>query len=297
MKPAEQKKAAKMFAETQKKDYKEDGNTAPFWLSLLRNVYGIEQPEQYITFEETVKHEEKGNALYVDARIPSMRIIIEQKNADAPLDKKYQRHGKMLTPYEQAFEYDQTQPVDSRAKYIITCNFHEFSIYDMNEPEAFRKPIKLALADLPDHYDQLNFLINGDFKPTDIKEVRLSIQAGELVGKLYDALLKQYKDPTNPQSLKSLNVLCVRIVFCLYAEDTGLFGGVDQFRNYLEGWHQQNARNALIQLFQVLDKKVKDRDPYLRDDLAAFPYVNGGLFHDENIDKKRELKKLYLTIL
>ena len=153
IKPAEQKKAAKAFAAEWARDCKEDGNTAPFWLSLLRDVYGVEHPEQVISFEDTVKHEEKGNSLFVDAWIPSMRVIIEQKNADAPLGKKYPRHGRMLTPYEQAFEYDQTQPVDRRARYIVACNFHEFWIYDMNEPEAFRKAIKLKLSDLPDHYD------------------------------------------------------------------------------------------------------------------------------------------------
>lgn len=222
---AEQKKEARRFAKKWAKDVKEDGNTAPFWLSLLGDVLGMEHPEDYISFEDAVKHEEKGSSLFVDAWIPSTRVIIEQKNTDAPLDKKYMRHGRRLTPYEQAFEYDQTQPVDQRARYIIACNFHEFWIYDMNEPEAFRKPIKLELQDIPEHYDQLNFLVDKASKPTDIKEVKISVKAGELVGKLYDALHAQYKNPSDTESQKALNVLCVRIVFCLYAEDAGIFGG------------------------------------------------------------------------
>lgn len=222
---AEQKKEARHFVKKWAKDVKEDGNTAPFWLSLLGDVLGMEHPEDYISFEDAVKHEEKGSSLFVDAWIPSTRVIIEQKNTDAPLDKKYMRHGRRLTPYEQAFEYDQTQPVDQRARYIIACNFHEFWIYDMNEPEAFRKPIKLELQDIPEHYDQLNFLVDKASKPTDIKEVKISVKAGELVGKLYDALHAQYKNPKAAESQRSLNVLCVRIVFCLYAEDAGIFGG------------------------------------------------------------------------
>lgn len=222
---AEQKKEARRFAKKWAKNVKEDGNTAPFWLSLLGDVLGMEHPEDYISFEDAVKHEEKGSSLFVDAWIPSTRVIIEQKNTDAPLDKKYMRHGRRLTPYEQAFEYDQTQPVDQRARYIIACNFHEFWIYDMNEPEAFRKPIKLELQDIPEHYDQLNFLVDKASKPTDIKEVKISVKAGELVGKLYDALHAQYKNPKAAESQRSLNVLCVRIVFCLYAEDAGIFGG------------------------------------------------------------------------
>lgn len=293
---AEQKKEARHFVKKWAKDVKEDGNTAPFWLSLLGDVLGMEHPEDYISFEDAVKHEEKGSSLFVDARISATRVIIEQKNSDAPLDKKYMRHGRRLTPYEQAFEYDQTQPVDQRARYIIVCNFHEFWIYDMNEPEAFRKPIKLELQDIPEHYDQLNFLVDKASKPTDIKEVKVSVKAGELVGKLYDALHAQYKNPKAAESQRSLNVLCVRIVFCLYAEDAGILGGVDQFRTYLEGWNWQNARDGLIQLFKVLDTKKEDRDPYLREDLATFPYVNGGLFSDEHIEVPRITEKIYHII-
>ena len=113
------------------------------------------------------------------------------------------------------------------------------------------------------------------------------MQAGELVGKLYDAFMKQYKDPTNERTLKSLNMLCVRLVFCLYAEDAGIFGRNNMFHDYLRNRGMQNGRRALRDLFRVLDQKLEDRDPYLSDDdpdLAAFPYVNGGLFSDEDIE-------------
>jgi hypothetical protein len=112
--------------------------------------------------------------------------------------------------------------------------------------------------------------------------MEISLQAGELVGVLYDALLKQYADPDSPETLKSLNALCVRLVFCLYAEDAGIFGKRDMFHDYLQS-HQKEARRALMDLFKILDTKPEDRDPYLDDDLLAFPYVNGGLFANESL--------------
>ena len=102
------------------------------------------------------------------------------------------------------------------------------------------------------------------------------------MGALYDTLLKQYKDPESPETLKSLNALCVRLVFCLYAEDAEIFGGHGKFHDYMQR-HQSDARRALMDLFQVLDTRPEDRDPYMDDDLASFPYVNGGLFADEHI--------------
>lgn len=300
MTAAEQVKAAKKFVKQWSKDCKEDGNTAPFWLSLLRDVFGVEAPEGYIQFEDTVKHEEKGNSLYVDAWIPSMRVMIEQKASDVALDKPYKRHGKVFqSAYEQAYEYDQTLPVSQRSKYILACNFHEIWIYNMDEPEALRKPMKLTLAELPDHFHQLDFLIDKDAKPSNIEEVKVSVKAGELVGKLYDAFIEAYEKygALRESDYHALNVLCVRIVFCLYAEDSGLFGRKDAFGKYLASWKWENAQQALEQLFQVLDTKEEDRSRFLDEKLAAFPYVNGGLFHDAQIEIPPLTEKIYHIIL
>ena len=300
MTAAEQVKTAKKFVKQWSKDCKEDGNTAPFWLSLLRDVFGVEAPEGYIQFEDTVKHEEKGNSLYVDAWIPSMRVMIEQKASDVALDKPYKRHGKVFqSAYEQAYEYDQTLPVSQRSKYIIACNFHEIWIYNMDEPEALRKPMKLTLAELPDHFHQLDFLIDKDAKPSNIEEVKVSVKAGELVGKLYDAFIEAYEKygALRESDYHALNVLCVRIVFCLYAEDSGLFGRKDAFGKYLASWKWENAQQALEQLFQVLDTKEEDRSRFLDEKLVAFPYVNGGLFHDAQIEIPPLTEKIYHIIL
>lgn len=301
MNAMERKKAAQDFAKAWAGDYKEDGHTAPFWLSLLRDVYGIQHPEQYIFFEDAVKHNEKDNSIFIDAQIPEVKVLIEQKATNIPLDKPYERHrNKYESVYEQAEEYDQTKGRNDRARYIITCNFREFWIYDMSLPEAQRKPIKLALKDLPKHYDQLDFLVDKNSKPSAEEEVKVSIQAGELVGKLYDAfeeVYKQYGDMTE-KDMHALNVLCVRIVFCLYAEDSGLFGAPDAFCRYLETFENPaNAQAGLRDLFKILDNKLEDRPRFLDKRLAAFPYVNGGLFHDDTVEIPPISEKIYHTIV
>ena len=186
----------------------------------------------------------------------------------------------MLTPFQQARRYAGYLPHDKNPRWIIVCNFQEFHIHDMNRPNDEAEVV--LLADLEKEYHRLHFLVdtgNENIK----KEMEVSLKAGELVGVLYDALLKQYKDPENEETLKSLNALCVRLVFCLYAEDAGIFGGHGKFHDYMQKHKGIDARRALIDLFKVLDTKEEDRDPYMDDDLAEFPYVNGGLFAGENI--------------
>ena len=144
----------------------------------------------------------------------------------------------------------------------------------------------IELANLEKEYYRLQFLVDTGSEHLK-REMEVSIAAGEIVGLLYDALYKQYASPQAEQSLKSLNKLCVRLVFCLYAEDAGIFGRHGMFHDYLAAFDTRGMRKALVELFRVLDTKLQDRDPYLQDDnpeLAAFPYVNGGLFSDENIE-------------
>ena len=277
MTDVQQRAAAKAFIEywTGRGDEKQE--TQRFWIDLLRNVYGIAEPEKAIEFEYPVKLE---HVSFIDGYIRETRVLIEQKGADIDLRRGYkQSDGSMLTPYQQARRYAGYLPHDMNPRWIVVCNFREFHIHDMNRPND--EPEVVALADLEKEYHRLNFLVDtGDENIK--KEMEISLQAGEIVGTLYDALLKQYKDPESPDTLKSLNALCVRLVFCLYAEDAEIFGGHGKFHDYMLR-HQNDARRALIDLFQVLDTKPEHRDPYMDDDLAAFPYVNGGLFADENI--------------
>lgn len=281
MTDAQQRSAAKQFAaDWQGKGY-EKGQSQPFWLSLLQKVYGVDEPEKFITFEDQIMLD---HTSFIDGSIPSTHVLIEQKSLGKELNKAIkQSDGTLLSPFQQAKRYAAELPYSQRPRWIVTCNFAEFYVYDMERPTG--EPETIKLADLEKEYYRLQFLVDtGD---TNIKkEMEISLQAGEIVGVLYDALLKQYKNPESEESLKSLNALCVRLVFCLYAEDAGIFGGHGMFHNYLEH-HRSEDRRALINLFRVLDQKPEERDQYLDDDLAAFPYVNGGLFADENIEIPR----------
>ena len=186
-----------------------------------------------------------------------------------------------MTPYEQAKYYDNYLPFDERARWIVTSNFSEIWIYDRNADKP--EPIKIGIADLQSKYHMLDFLVNKKTKEI-TEEVELSKAAGELVGKIRDRFLTQYNDPLAKRTQKSLNVLCVRLVFCYYAEDAGLFGARDAFSSYLMQYQPKDMRGALIELFKTLDTPPDERaDLYLSDEPAAFPYVNGGLFSDENI--------------
>ena len=277
MKPIEQKTAAKQFAAYWATRGDEKQDTQSFWLSLLRTVYGVENPAQFIQFEVPVKLD---HVSYIDGFISETKVLIEQKSASVDLNRGYkQSDGTFLRPYEQARRYAGFLPHDQNPRWIVVCNFQQFQIHDMNRPND--EPETVLLADLEKEFHRLQFLV--DTGSTLVKkEMEVSLQAGEIVGVLYDALLKQYKDPESPETLKSLNALCVRLVFCLYAEDAGVFGGHGMFQRYLQN-HTGDARRALIDLFRVLDTQPEDRDPYIDEDLAAFPYVNGGLFADEDV--------------
>lgn len=278
MTDAQQRAAAKQFAADWAGKGYEKGHSQPFWLSLLQKVYGVAEPEKFITFEDQIMLD---HTSFVDGHIPTTHVLIEQKSLGKDLKKPIkQSDGSLLTPFQQAKRYAAELPYTQRPRWIVTCNFAEFHVYDMERPTG--EPEIIRLADLEKEYYRLQFLVDtGDSNIK--KEMEISLQAGELVGVLYDALLKQYKDPTAPETLKSLNALCVRLVFCLYAEDAGIFGSHGMFHHYLQKHQHIDARRALIDLFKVLDTLPEDRDPYMEDDLAAFPYVNGGLFEDESL--------------
>ena len=279
MKDNQQRLAAKEFAEYWKGKGYEKGESQPFWLSLLRNVFGVEKPEQYISFENKVQ---LSHTSFIDGYIDETKVLIEQKSLDKDLTKPIlQSDGTRLKPIDQAKRYMLDLPVTKHPKWIVICNFGEFHIYNMETPHA--EPEIIKLEEFEKEYYHLGFLV--DTKDENIKkEMEVSIQAGNLVGVLYDEILKQYKNPYDPDSLKSLNMLCVRLVFCLYAEDAGIFGGHSKFHNFLKSFSAKDMRRALIDLFKVLDTLPENRDPYMDEQLNAFPYVNGGLFADENIE-------------
>ena len=264
-----------------KGDEKQD--TQRFWMDLFQKVLGVEYPAKHLLFEKRVKLED--STRYIDVYIPETKVLIEQKGNSIDLSKtELQSGGASLTPYNQARRYDNNLPLAEKARWIICCNFQRFEIHDMTKP--LEEPEVILLQDLEKEYYRLQFLVDSANEHIK-KEMEVSLRAGEIIGEIYDALLKEYRNPDDPQTLKSLNVLCVRLVFCLYAEDSGLFGTSSHsaFHDYLVRFKPGSGdmRRALIDLFDILNTPVAERDPYLDDSLLAFPYVNGGLFADRGI--------------
>ena len=279
MTDTQQRVAAKAFAKNWKDRGYEKGDSQIFWVELLTTVFGVTEISQFISFEDQVHLD---HTSFIDGYIEKTHVMIEQKSINKSLTAAIrQSDGSMLTPFEQAKRYSSELPYSKRPRWIVTSNFQSFYIYDMEKPGG--DPEIIQLEDLEKEYYRLQFLV--DEGNTNLqREMEVSIAAGEIVGLLYDALAKQYVDPTTERAMKSLNILCVRIVFCLYAEDAGIFGQHGMFHDYLEEFDAKHMRKAVIELFQVLDTKPEDRDPYMEDALAAFPYVNGGLFANENIE-------------
>ncbi len=286
------KKAAKEFAERWKDKGYEKGQSQQFWIDLLENVMEVDNITEFISFEDKVMLD---HTSFIDGYIKSTHVMIEQKSIGKDLRKGIkQSDGTLLSPFQQAKRYSAELPYSQRPRWIITCNFAEFLIYDMEKPNG--EPEQIFLKDLPKEAYRLQFMVEQKSEIIK-KEEEISIEAGNIVGKLYDALRSQYAEPDNPETLKSLNKLCVRLVFCLYAEDADIFGKHQMFHDYMKRFSARDFRKALIELFEVLDTKPEERDKYMDDELAAFPYVNGGLFADENIEIPRFTDEIVDLIL
>ncbi len=270
----------------------EKGESQQFWLDLLSNVFGIQDIGNFITFEGQVK---LSHTSFIDGYIPSTKVLIEQKGSHIDLSKPIpQSDGSLLTPFQQAKRYAAELPYSQRPRWIVVCNFRSWYVYDMEQPNG--EPQVILLENFHKEYHRLTFLVQTGNTHLN-RELEVSKEAGEIIGVIYDRLLAQYLDPTSPETLHSLNMLCVRLVFCLYAEDAGIFGRKQQFGDYIKDTPAPQLRRALLNLFEVLDTPLNERDPYLEPELAAFPYVNGGLFtlQDKSIPQfTDELRDLLL---
>lgn len=288
----EQKKRAKDFIKRWQGRGNERKDSQPFWLDLLQTVYGIENPSEYITFEDSVMLD---HASFIDGYISKTKVMIEQKGSDKDLNKGIkQSDGSFLTPFQQAKRYSANLPYSQRPRWIVTSNFKEFYVYDMEKPNS--EAVVVKLSDLEKEFYRLEFLVDRDNEHIE-REMKVSMEAGEIVGEVYNGLLKQYINPESPESLHAINQLIVRLVFCFYAEDAGLFGHKAMFHDYLSQFDSKQFRRALIDLFEILDTLEDDRDPYLDESLLAFPYVNGGMFSESNLEIPNftdELRQLIL---
>ncbi|WP_462399025.1 class I SAM-dependent DNA methyltransferase [Corynebacterium falsenii] len=262
---------ARLFASKWKGRGYEKGDTSSFWLELLRDVVGMEDVTTNVLFEQATS--KRG---YIDVSIPDAKTFIEQKSLGVDLDKPELRQGVLVTPFQQARNYADSRPNNQRPDFIVVCDFNEFRLHDLNKQDAENDYVTFTLDELPDQLHLLDFLIDPQLA-RQRRETAVSINAGDLIGRLYDKLRGQFLDPDSAESQHALNVLCVRLVFCLFAEDAGLFPK-DAFYRYLAGTPAHMVRDRLKQLFVILDTPVDQRDPYLDDEAKAFPYVNGGLF-------------------
>lgn len=290
----EQEKAAKKFVELWKDKGYEKGEAQKFWIQLLRDIFGIEDSEQYIDFELPVKLERTS---FADGYIESTHTLIEMKGRNVDLRKpEKQSDGSMLTPYQQAKRYSDNLGYTKRARWIIVSNFQQIDIYDMDKLHS--EPERIELENLPKDYFMLNILV--DSEDENIKrEESLSVDAGIIVGKIYKALSNEYlkKEPDESKFATSINALCVRLVFCLYAEDSGLFGRHMMFHDYLKKYPASELKTALTKLFKILDTPKENRDPFENEELLEFPYINGGLFADENIIIPQFTEEIKKTLL
>lgn len=274
-------------------DKNEMQGTQSFWIDFLSDVLNIYNPTSYIEFEKSVYNGKTKKR--IDGYIPSKKILIEQKDQSVDLEAKIkQSDGESITPFEQAKRYSDYLPLKEKPKWIIVSNFKSFHIHDMDKP--YDEPVVILLDELVKKVDYFNFM-KSDKEERIIEEQELSIQAGEIVGKIYNELLKQYKNPDSEESLKSINQLCVRLVFCLYAEDAGVFGYKKMFHDYMQQFEAKHWRKAIIELFEVLNTPIEERDDYLEEDLAKFPYVNGGMFESTSIEIPNFTDELINVIL
>lgn len=270
----QRREAAKDFAKKWDGRGYEKGDTASFWLELLRDVVGMEDVTTNVRFEDPTK----GRG-FIDVTIRDAKTIIEQKSIDTDLDKPEIRQGVMVTPFEQAKRYADSLRNSERPDTIIVCDFNQFRIHDLDSDRPAETYVSFTLDELPEQLHLLDFLIDPQMQRRR-REEKVSLDAGARIGKLYEMVREQYIDPDSPESQHSLNVLCVRLVFLLFAEDAGLFKK-DSFYRYLKPMPADRARLALKELFAYLRTPDEERDPYASPALKVFPYVNGGLFEAE----------------
>ena len=256
----------------------EKGEAVSFWKDLLYALgYKHWNDPESILYEH---HLTSGG--YIDAWLRDASTIVEQKALNVDLDKPESRQGKMKTPLVQALDYVEELPRLEQPRFVVTCNFETFRVYDRDawsKSQLIDHPFEFTLAELVDHPEYLSFITDPANSRLE-KEKEVSIHAGELIGKLYDRMRQGYMDPDSAESMHALNVLCVRLVFCLFCEDADLFPK-DAFLHYLKDVSPENIRISLKRLFKALDTPYSQRDPY-DTTLKPFPYVNGGLFREQS---------------
>ena len=248
---------ASVFASDWQDAAYEKGETQSFYNEFFE-VFGVKR-RTVARYEEHVAKLDNRSG-FIDLFWPRV-LIVEQKSAGRDLDKAYHQAGK----------YFDALPERDRPRYILVSDFQTFELHDLDE----RRKVAFALGDLPDHVEHFGFIL-GIQRRTFRDQDPANIKAAELVGRLYDAL-----DEAGYRS-HDLECFLVRTVFCLFADDTGIFEPRDIFLDFIETRTSVDGADLgplLSQLFQVLDTPEVDRTATLDEDLVRFPYINGDLFN------------------
>ena len=303
-KQSEIKKAAQKFVAEWKNRGKEDKDYTEFWEDLLEDVFGVPKARKEIEPQSKVKFE--GSTKRIDIRVKTSKVVIEQKSNDVNLDAKQKQSGKdangnplELTPMDQAIRYYNNLDTPDQGRYVIACNFKEFRIWDSYHKNAPQR--RILLEELPLRWRELKFLIEP-YRPEGFvdekREERVSSTASEFIRNLYDTIYASKKEWTKNE-LQSLNMFCVRIVFCLFAEDAGIFDD-GQFRTFLDKFNAKDLSKKFDALFFWLDMTDPKRREYykLADvEVQQFPYVDGGLFNNADLYETPAINKAAFDIL
>jgi len=271
----------------------EKGKTQQFWNSILKCFNPNINLSGTVSYEKQVKDPETGNTRFIDGYILETKVLIEQKSSNIPLDKpELQSDGTSLTPFQQAERYDNLLPQNEKARYIVCSNFRTIEIHDRNKPLEPPTVIPFTEDGVARNYYRLKFLVDKESSLTAL-EIAVSKNAALLIGSLYNDIIALYKkEEITPKLLHDLNVFCVRMVFCFYAEDSLVFPKKDMFGNFLKPFTNNRIgfRIILKHIFGVLNTPYEERDSEEKE-LNLFPYINGGLF-----EKKTQLPRFSESI-
>ena len=248
---------ANVFAEDWKDAHYEKGETQSFYNDFF-DVFGVKR-RRVAVYEQHVKKLDDSNG-YVDLFWPGV-LLVEQKSAGRNLEKAR----------EQALDYCANLKDEEPPRYILVSDFQNFSLYDLDE----RTDIHFKLADLHRHVEAFGFIV-GVQKRVFRDEDPVNLHAAELMANIHDGLAD------TGYSGHNLEQYLVRLLFCLFADDTGIFER-DIFLNFIVNRTHEDGSDLgarISEIFQILNTPEDARQTNLDEDLAAFPYINGDLFTD-----------------
>jgi N-6 DNA Methylase len=249
------KRRAKAFSEEWADAHYEKGETQPFYEQFFL-IFGVKR-KQVATYEQRVKLL-NGKHGFMDLFWPKT-LLIEQKSATRDLNKAG----------VQAMDYIDGIRADDQPRYVLTCDFQTWNLLDLETGRA----TSFALTELHKHIESFGFILGR--RVSFGTQAIVNIKAAELMGKLHDAL-----EDANYTG-HDLEQLLVRLLFCLFADDTGIFEPKDIFLQLIEADTKEDGSDTgrmLIELFDVLNTDESKRQKGLSGELNAFPYVNGALF-------------------